>query len=248
MGAGRHLELANPYERDSKVSLEDVFRGGKVADLYDGEEIRTVQDSRPHPNQMSFLDDLVRDMSWGFGVSPEVLWFVGKINGTSNRFLLADAVKWVEQKQQRLADSFCRRYWIYHIACEMKAGRLRQCEDPEWWKVGFIPQTRLTVDRSKDGKLSIDLRKAGMITLSRYYDEQFSEDWKPPTDQWMDELAYIRDGLSKRGFESLAEVQALLGATQVSLKEQPASVATDGADPDDDDPPPDSDNDQNNQN
>jgi len=245
MGAGRHTENANPNDPKSQVSLEDVFRAGKVADLYDGEEIKTVQDSRPHPNQMSFLDDLVRDMSWGFGVSPEVLWFVGKINGTSNRFLLADAVKWVEQKQQRLADSFCRRYWVYHIACEMKAGRLRQCEDPEWWKVGFIPQTRLTVDRSKDGKLSIDLRKAGMITLSRYYDEQFSEDWKPPTRQWMDELAFIRDGLKERGFTSLAEVQALLGATQMSVKADPAAVSTDDDVPDDDDPDSDPDNSDN---
>jgi len=229
MGAGRRLEVPNPTEPQARVALEDVFRGGKVTDLFEGEEIKTLQDTRPHPNQMSFLDDLVRDMSWGFGVSPEVLWFVGKINGTSNRFLLADAVKWVEQKQQRLADTFCRRYWVYHIACEMKAGRLRQCEDPEWWKVGFIPQTRLTVDRAKDGKLSIDLRKAGMITLSRYYDEQFSEDWKPPTDQWMDELAYIRDGLKKRNFESLAEVQALLGATQLSVKGDPSAAGSDAA-------------------
>lgn len=217
MGANRVQLAPDPAKPNEKIDLEDVYRGGKVTELFDGAELKTVLDPRPHPNQMVLLDYLVRDMSWGFGVSPEVLWFVGKINGTSNRFILADAMKWVTQRQQRKADTFCRRYWVYHIACEMKAGRLPPCQDPEWWKVGWIPQAALTVDRGRDGKLYIDLHKSAMITLSRHYDEQFSEDWKPNIDQWMNELAYMRDGLRQRGFDSMAEVQALLGASNVPL-------------------------------
>ena len=102
------------------------------------------------------------------------------------------------------------------------------------------------MDRGKDGKLSIDLHKAGMITLARHYNEQFSEDWKPQANQWMDEMAYIRDGLKDRGFKDMSEVQLMLGSPNVKITEQEdpdekpdgKTPATDNADesdnPDDD--------------
>ncbi len=209
MGVGRNQKVVTPS--GETVDIEEVFRGGKLASLAEGEEIRTLVDGRPHPQQMALDDWLVRDMAWGFGLSPEILWFVGNVNGTTNRFLLADAQKWVEEKQQMLIDLFCVRFWVYFVACEMKAGRLRKCTDPDWWKVGFIPQPKLTVDRSRDGKLNIDLHRGGLMTMKRHYAENWSEDWKPNADDWMDELAYLRDGLKARGFENMAEVQALLG-------------------------------------
>lgn len=213
MGTGRNrTQIApDPSKPEEKIDIEKVMQGGKLQDLFDGEEIKILHDARPHPHQMALDDWLVRDMAWGFGLSPEVLWYVGKINGTTNRFLLADAVKWVEQRQQMLVDLFCTRYWVYHIACEMKAGRLRRCKDPEWWKVGWIPQPKLTVDRGRDGKLSIDLHKGGMMTLKRHYAEQFSEDWKPNVDDWASELGYMRKKLLDEGFKDIAEAQALLG-------------------------------------
>jgi capsid protein len=237
MGAGRNQQTPDPTIPAAKVDLEEIFRSGKVPDLTDGEELRTLLDTRPHPNQMSLIDFLVRDMSLGFGVAPEVLTLAGSKNSVANRMVLSDAEKWVDQKQGRLADRFCTRYWVYHVACEMKAGRLPKCKDPEWWKVGWIPQKRLTVDRSKDGKLSIDLHKAGMITLARHYDEQFSQDWKPNCDQWMDELAYLRDGLKTRGFQDMSEVQLLLGAPNVKVTEQaqPDELQHDGKNPPPDD-------------
>lgn len=198
-----------------KIDIEEVTRGGKVAELSNGEELKLLLDSRPHPNLMAFDDSLVRDMSWGFGLSPEVLWFVGKINGTSNRYLLADAVKWVEQKQQLLVDTFLTRYWTYHIACEIERGALRPCEDPEWWKVSWIAQPKITVDRGRDGKLNIDMRKSGMFTLKRHYAEQFSEDWKPNVDDWAAELGYQRERLIAAGFTPEQAVAML--ATGASL-------------------------------
>ena len=54
----------------------------------------------------------------------------------------------------------------------MAAGRLAKCSDPEWFKVGWLPPAKLTVDIGRDGKLSVDLHRAGMLTMKRWYGEQ----------------------------------------------------------------------------
>jgi hypothetical protein len=166
-------------------------------------------------------------MSWGFGLSPEVLWFTGKINGTSNRFLLGDAAQWVDEKRQLIVDLFLHRFWVYHMACEMVAGRLRPCQDPEWWKHGWIGQPRLTVDRGRDGKLNIEMRRSGMFTLRRHYAEQFAEDWRPNIDDWSEEIAYQVDSLTKRGF-TRPEAITLLGMSSGSM---PSAALENPADP-----------------
>jgi len=227
MGGRLSRVAPDPSRPDVKLDLEEVMRGGKVPELGDGEEFKLLFDQRPHPNVMAFDAELIRDMSWGVGLSPEVLWFVGKINGTSNRFLLADAAQWVDEKRQLLVDLFLTRYWVYHMACEMKAGRLPRCEDPEWWKVGWIGQPRLTVDRGRDGKLNIEMRRSGMFTLRRHYAEQFAEDWKPNVDDWSEEIAYQVASLAGKGF-SRAEAITLLGMSQGSL---PSAALPDPADP-----------------
>ena len=123
------------------------------------------------------------------------------------------------------------------MACEMKAGRLPRCTDPEWWKVGWIGQPRLTVDRGRDGKLNIEMRRSGMFTLRRHYAEQFAEDWKPNIDDWSEEIAYQMRSLTDRGF-SREEAITLLGMSQGSMPAAALTSATDpNADPENPDAP-----------
>lgn len=155
------------------AAVEETFRGGKILGLDPGEKIKQLLDERPHPNSREFLEDLNRDISWGIGISPDVLWNIAKLGGASVRYVLADAQVWIEAQQQLLVDQFLHRWWVYFISKEIKAGRLRECEDTEWyWKVGWQPPAKLTVDVGRDGKLSIDLHRAGMLTLQRWYGAQ----------------------------------------------------------------------------
>lgn len=156
--------------------LEDTFRGGKIPELGPGREIKMLLDERPHPNSVAFLEHLNRDIAWGIGISSDVLWNIAKLGGASVRYVLADAQLWVETQQQLLVDQFLTRFWIYYIAKEMKAGRLPRCKDPEWYKVGWTPQAKLTVDISRDGKLAVDLHRAGMLTMKRWYGMQGIDD------------------------------------------------------------------------
>jgi ClpP class serine protease len=163
-----------------------------------GEEIKLLLDQRPHPNQLEFLEHLVRDIAWGLGCSPDILWNIAKLGGATARYVMADAQQTlIEPMQELLADQFCSRFWVYYIAKEMKAGRLMPCQDPEWWKHGWQPQQKLTVDITRDGKLYVDMHKSGMISLKRYH-AALGQNWQQETDEYLDERVYIIQGVNSR--------------------------------------------------
>jgi hypothetical protein len=171
MGSGSIGTLTNA--RGEAVLSEQLFQGPTMRELAPGEEIKTLLDQRPHPNSREFLEDLNRDIAYGIGLSPDILWNIAKLGGASVRYVLAEAQTWIEARQQLLVDQFLHRFWVYFISKEIKYGRLRAPRDPEWyWKCGWQPQAKLTVDVGRDGRLSIDLHRAGMLTLQRWYGQQ----------------------------------------------------------------------------
>lgn len=177
------------------ITLEQVIGGGAIPDLPPGAQLKTNASSHPHPNNLGLLDYLNRDISWGAGVSPDLLWNIAMLGGANTRFVLADAQSWIEKEQQKLIRQYLQRVWIYTIAKGMKTGALRRCPDPEWWKVGFIPPPRLTVDFGRDGRLYIEQNRSFMLTLKTAYGWQ-GQEWEEQIDQVLDEIAYIKAGLN----------------------------------------------------
>ncbi len=182
-----------------KALVEDAYRGGKIPEMNPGEEIKMLLDERPHPNTFGMLDHMARDISWGTEYSPEVLWNVVKLGGATMRFALADAQQATERLQYLMAEQFCARWWTFYLACEVKAKRLRPCQDPEWWLHGWQAQAKLTVDISRDGRLAIDMHQSGLITLKRWFASSLGTNWRPEIDQYLDERAYIKQGCADRG-------------------------------------------------
>lgn len=180
----------------TSVTQERIYGPGAVPRLPAGQKLRALLDQRPHPNNLEVLDYLIRDIAWGAGLSPEVVWNIATLGGANTRFILADAQGWIEAQQQRLIDTYCARVWIYTLAKEMKAGRLRRCTDPEWWKHAWITPARLTVDFGRDGKLHIEQLKMGMLTLKRFYGWQ-GVDSEEQLNQWLDEVADFKAGFNK---------------------------------------------------
>lgn len=197
-------QLATPGQWTMQDLYNPEKRGGKVVELGAGQEIRALLDQRPHPNTLEFLDYLCRDIAAGLDMAPEVLWNIAKLGGASVRYVMADAQKTIERLQQLLVDQFLTRFWVYFVAKEMAAGRLPQCTDPNWYVVGWQPQAKLTVDIGREGRLSIDLHKAGMLTLSKWFGAQGGE-WKDEIDQSVEEYAYkvkaCQEASARYGFE-----------------------------------------------
>lgn len=159
------------------LTLERIMQGGRVQGLPSGAKLTTLQDVRPHPNQLALLAWLVRDMAWGVGLAPEVLWDVSALNGTATRYVMAETRRFVENQLQDL-ERDCNRVWTYFLAKEIQAGRLDLPEGLDrWWETRWIPQADLTIDRGREGNLEKDLVEAKLRTRSEYWGRQ-GLDWE----------------------------------------------------------------------
>lgn len=152
----------------SKLNYEEIMTGGNVPRLLPGQSLKALIDASPHPNQLALLDWMVRDISWGCGLPPEIVWNMEKLRGANNRLLNSKLQRWIGARllHQR---NFVRRFWVYHIAKELKANRLPACRDPEWWKVAMLPQENITADKGREGKLNIDLVANRLMSLQTFF-------------------------------------------------------------------------------
>jgi capsid protein len=139
--------------------------------LKPGEKIHTLENTHPGSAFEPFLNFLIRDISWGIGVSPELLWDITTTGGANSRAVIASDQIFFEELQQLLVNQFCRRFWVYWLWHEIQAERLPYPGD-DWWKHDWLMPQRMTLDFTKDGKLLADLVDRGLLSPERYYGMQ----------------------------------------------------------------------------
>jgi hypothetical protein len=174
---------------DGPIEIEQIYGAGELPALGPGQTIKFNGATNPHPNQLGLLEHLIRETSWGLpfgGVSPDLLWNIAALGGANTRFVLADAQGFIDAGQQALVDDKEQAEMEFILACEMQAGRLRACQDPEWWKALWIPPPRITVDFGRDGKLYLEQVKAAALTFRRLHGWQ-GNDFETEQRQWLKE-------------------------------------------------------------
>jgi len=169
--AGGGEPPASDGSDDRDVLVEDLFKGGGILNPPTGTEIATVRDERPHPNAMGLIQHMMRDISWGVGASPELLWDISGLRGANNRWANADLGRWLSCRLLRKRN-FMRRYCAVWAAKEMKAGRLSEPSTGNFWRMSFIPQASLTADKGREGKLNIDLVQSRLRSLRTHFAEE----------------------------------------------------------------------------
>lgn len=174
-------------DANDALFLDSILQGGRMQSTPAGSKITTLSDDRPHPNQLNLLRWLVRDVAWGLGLSPEVLWELAGLNGTATRYLMAETRKWVRRRQRRLAMS-CQRLWTYAVSREIKAGRLRQPTTDRWWMCKWIPEADPTIDVGRDGKLELEQLDNNALTYQEYFAKR-GQDWETEFEQMKKEKA-----------------------------------------------------------
>ena len=198
----RHGLTGPPVRMESgvdgvNVEVSAVWNGGQIPQLPAGEKMKILTDQRPHPNVRELVNDLIRDICVGFGgLQPEVVWQMGRLSGPGVRFILDTADRWIKI-QQRYDRRWCRRVWVYFIAKEIKAGRLRMPLNADgtparWWAVNFTSQRNLTIDRTKESKSRLDEIEAGVSTWSGW-DDIDGMFWKERTRQRVREVKYAME-------------------------------------------------------
>ena len=147
---------------------------------------------------------MLRELALGVGLSAEVLFYMAGLRGAEVRMAIAGSHNWIKKRQQHLVDTFCNRYWVYHIAKEINAGRLPRPKDSNWWKVGWIAPAQMTVDIGRDGNLRINQHTNRLLTLQTIAGES-GQHWEQFQDQT------IREGA--RGARRLKEISKEEGVT-----------------------------------
>lgn len=186
------------------ITIERIMGPGVIPQLQPGDQVKFNTSAHPHPNQLGLIDYLIRDIAWGAGISPEIVWNVAALGGANTRFVLADAQSWINLKQQQLVDTKLSREWITVIGDALARKKLRAPRDPvsnevipQWWAHQWIPPARLTVDWGRDGKLQLEQIKLGALSFKNYFAWQ-GLDYLEQLDQSLDELQHIKQGLDAR--------------------------------------------------
>jgi hypothetical protein len=178
------------------ITLEQFFGGGQSMELQPGQSFKTVESAHPHENVREHLDNLVRDVAWALGYSPEILWNITQLGGANTRFIMADAQSQIEEEQQRLVEQFLGPWYLAWVRDMIEAGEI---EDVDGWDLHtWLLPKRLTVDFGRDGKLHIEQAKRGQITLKSLYGF-VGDEWQIEIDQYLDERLYIKEGMAARG-------------------------------------------------
>ncbi len=153
-----------------KVTIKTIMgHGNEIAEVPAGFDIKTLLDERPHPNQKDFMDEMIRDIAWGAGMSSDLLWNIYKLGGANTRYVLADAQTFVEVEQDSIVYGWLMRDYVQEVADAMATGALPMCQDPEWWQHGWTPPARQTVDFGRDGSIYLEEYSRGLITTDRYF-------------------------------------------------------------------------------
>lgn len=191
-----------------KLTMEQFFGGGESVELKPGQTFKTVESDHPSDNVREHLDNLIRDVAWGLGYSPELLWNITQLGGANTRFIMADAQSQIETEQQQLVEQFLGPFYIAWVRDMIEAGEIDDVDD--WELHTWLLPKRLTVDFGRDGKLHIEQAKRGQITLKSLYGF-VGDEWQIEVDQYLDERKYIKEGLQARDLtwaEAYPEIQS----------------------------------------
>lgn len=181
----------------ARFSMAEVWDGGQNVRLGPGDKIKVLQDARPSPESQEFNETLVRDISVGWGLPPEVTWQMGRMTGPGVRFVLDMAGRWVEVRRKP-QEAWARKIWNYVIAKEIAAKRLRMPVDGRWMDVSFTAQRSLTIDRAKESRSRLDEIDAGVGTWESW-EEIDGIDWEERTLQRIREIKFAADACAAEG-------------------------------------------------
>lgn len=219
----------------NRFKVADVWDGGQIPELDAGQSLKILHDERPSPNVQDFIRTLIRDISVGFGLPPEVVWEMIKMTGPGVRFVLDVADRWIKCRQKR-QQKWARKVWRYVIACEIAAGRLRMPDAVDaggkkrqkWWAVSFTSQRNLTIDRGQMSRAKLEELRAGVGTLSDW-NEMDGRDWKDRGRDRIGEVAWLMKECEKAGvnYHEVFPPQQGAAVVQGSEEESPKKKSED---------------------
>lgn len=152
------------------VTFENFAGGAGVLQLSLDEEFQLYSSSRPQQTFGAFIDFLIRDMAWGFGVSPEFMWAVAKMSGPNSRIILEDSNGFFEDIQDMMVFQLCRPIYTWVIS---RAILRKEIPEPPakatWWGCHWQGPAKVTIDEGRLGALELSRLQSGCMTWEQYW-------------------------------------------------------------------------------
>lgn len=182
-----------------EVNLQEFLNGGVAVGLKPGQEFKIVQGQNPHPNTQGYLHEMVRDIAWAIGYSPEILWSIIELGGANMRFVQADLASQIEVEQDELVDQDLGPDYVAWLYDMIVSGEVEEIDG--WERHVWIAPARLTVDFGRDGKLYIEELKRGIRTMQSMYGMR-GEIAEVGIQDYLDERLMIIQGIEDRKITS----------------------------------------------
>lgn len=193
--------------------------GLQITALPEGRDLKMIADTRPSTQVMQFVDYLVSNIAWASGIDAEVLFYTQKLGSGGVRFSLEKLRKWQEE---RLADKevLCNNIYRHIIACEMAAGRLRTCNDPNWRNVTWIASRDMTIDTARVATAQINLSREGMADADDFTLRTTGSTVKQLARRKAANLAYMMKLCKEHGLTMGLLMQGMIGSVPASTAEE----------------------------
>lgn len=150
------------------------FMGGALIPvLKEGERLQMVKSERPSLTFTGFMDWLVNDIAWGFGIPPAFVWAIAGKNGPETRLTLNQADWFFQFLLRRMVSRFCKPTRDFVIQWGLLTRRLNGGRLPTTGVSPYLCRwhgpRKITIDEGREGKLEMDRIKAGLGTEEEFH-------------------------------------------------------------------------------
>jgi capsid protein len=156
------------------------FMGGALIPvLQEGERLDMVKSERPSLTFTGFMDWLVNDIAWGFGIPPSFVWAIAGRTGPETRLTLNQADWFFQFIMRRMVSRFCKptRDWV--VTYGLLTGRINNGRPPRNAANPFLCRwhgpRKITIDEGREGKLEMDRIAHGLGTEEEFHARRGNE-------------------------------------------------------------------------
>jgi len=150
------------------------FMGGALIPvLKEGEKLEMVKSERPSLTFTGFMDWLVNDIAWGFGIPPSFVWAIAGRTGPETRFTLSQADWFFKFIMRRMISRFCKPTRDFVIRWGLLTGRINNGRPPKNGSSPFLCRwhgpRKITIDERYFYQTWLERLDKGLGTEEEFY-------------------------------------------------------------------------------
>lgn len=153
----------------------NLMGGAWVPVLKAGEKIEMVKSDRPSLTFTGFMDWLVNDIAWGFGVPPSFVWAIAGRSGPETRLTLNQADWFFQMVQRRMISRFCQPVRDFVVRFGLLRGYINDGRLPRNgaspFKCRWRGPRKVTIDERYFVKTEIERMEKGYGTEEEFYSQ-----------------------------------------------------------------------------